>query len=155
MHILILPGDRSSTGHACSISAKQRETKGAWHPIVDPGSVAYTAVDVCRRPRSGLAGVGVDFRKEQSPALGDLASGPALRAVGIGFHHEVQVITHDREGQHINGERLDLALDALFQPRTAVLGGIATEERPPHTAADQVKSPGSGILDDKAAGSGH
>jgi len=36
-----------------------------------------------------------------------------------------------------------------------VLGGIATEERPPHTATDQVKGPRSGILDDKAAGSGH
>jgi len=33
-----------------------------------------------------------------------------------------------------------------------VLGSIATEERPPHTATDQVKGPRSGILDDKAAG---
>jgi len=66
-----------------------------------------------------------------------------------------QVITHDREGHHIDGESLDLALDALFQPRTAVLGGIATEERPPHTATDQAKGPRSGILDDKAAGSSH
>jgi len=30
-----------------------------------------------------------------------------------------------------------LALDAVFQPRTAVLGDIATEERSPHTATDQ------------------
>jgi len=44
------------------------------------------------------------------------------------------VITQDREGQNIDGEFLDLALDAVFQPRTAVLGDIATEERPPHTA---------------------
>jgi len=113
-------------------------------PGFDPGSVAYAAVDVCRRPRSGLAGVGVDFREEQSPALDDLASSPAMRAVGISFHNDMQVITHDREGQHIDGESLDLALDAPFQPRTAVLGGITTEERPPHTATDQLKGPRSG-----------
>ena len=56
------------------------------------------------------------------------------------------------EGQHIDGERLDLGFNALFQPRSAVLGGIATKERPPHTAAAQVKSPRSGILNDKARG---
>ena len=117
--------------------------------------MAGAPIDVCRRPWPGRAGLCVDFREEQAPALGDLASTPALRALGISLYHDVQVITHDREGQHIDGESLDLALDALFQPSTAVLGGIATKERPPHTAADQVKSPRSGILNDKAAGRGH
>jgi len=47
------------------------------------------------------------------------------------------VITQDREGQNIDGEFLGLALDAVFQPRTAVLGDIATEERLPQTTTDQ------------------
>ena len=123
--------------------------------LIDPSRVGHTAVDVCRRPRPGRAGLGVDFREEQAPALGDFATGPALRALGVSFHHDVQVITHDREGQHIDGERLDLGFNALFQPRPPVLGIITAEKCPPHTATDQVISPRSGILDDKAAGRGH
>jgi len=33
-----------------------------------------------------------------------------------------------------------------------VLGGIATKERPPHTATDQVKGPRSGILKTRRRG---
>jgi len=110
------------------VGAARRHRRQPRAPGFDPGSVAYAAVDVCRRPRSGRASVGVDFREEQTPALGDLAPGPPLCALGISFYHDVQVITHDREGQHIDGESLDLRFNALFQPSTTVLGGIATEE---------------------------
>jgi len=67
----------------------------------------------------------------------------------------MQVITYDRESEHIYGERLDLGFNAQFQPRPPVLGSIATKERPPHTATDHVESPRSVILNDKAAASGH
>jgi len=74
---------------------------------------------------------------------------------GISRLHDVQVIAHDRESQHIDVESLDLGFDALFKPCTTVIGGIATEEPPPHAVTDQVKGPRSSILNDEAAGSGH
>jgi len=40
------------------------------------------------------------------------------------------VFAHDREGQNIDVEGLDLTLDALFQPITAVLGDIAIRGTP-------------------------
>jgi len=144
----------ASDGLSVGSGADQRSVSAIGAPGFDPGRVGHAAVDVCRRPWPGRAGLGVDFREEQTPALGDFAFGPPLCAVGIGFHHDVQVITHGREGQHIDGEGLDLGFDALFQPRSSVLGGITAEKCPPHTATDQVKNPRSGILNDKAAGRG-
>ena len=57
----------ASDGLSVGSGADQRSVSAIGAPGFDPGRVGHAAVDVCRRPWPGRAGLGVDFLEEQTP----------------------------------------------------------------------------------------
>ena len=57
--------------------------------------------------------------------------------------------------QDINGKGLAKRAQTVFESRPTVLGLVAADQRPAHTAADDVVGTGPGGVDDGGAGDGH